>query len=265
MPRATHRLQRRKAALGRLDQAMREPSIVNVVHYSCETFYGRTDGTSPRATSIAVRNLGSSQNRSFSIHQIAEREGLSHGDIPAHYDKLEKGMLDEFFELVRLQSASYWVHWNMRDNTFGFPALEHRHRVLGGQPISIPGGRQIDLAALASDLYGPNYIPVPRLESLVILNDITRRDFLPGKDEALAFENRDYVRMHLSTLRKVDVIADILNRMWDQTLKTDATWKDKYGTRIGGVVEAVTDHWVYKALGFLGILAAITRLVGLIW
>jgi hypothetical protein len=264
MARAKHKLQRRKSALERIDQLMREPSVVNVVHYSCESFYNRPDGSTPRITSIAVRNLGSRQNRSFSVHQVAEREHIQRPDVPAHYDLLERKMLDGFYELVHQQSGYYWVHWNMRDSSYGFPALEHRYRVLGGVPVQILDVRQVDLAALTPDLYGPNYVPVPRLDSLIALNEITKRDYLAGSEEAAAFTAGEYHKMHMSTLRKVDVIADILNRIWDGTLKTNTSWKDRYGTTLGGIVEAVTDHWAYKLLGFIGIVASLVGLATLL-
>jgi len=41
-----------------------------VIHYSCESFYDRPNGASPRITSIAVRKLDSGQTLSFSILSI---------------------------------------------------------------------------------------------------------------------------------------------------------------------------------------------------
>jgi hypothetical protein len=195
---------------------------------------------------------------------VAEREHVPHADIPADYDRLERMMLDDFYKYVEQRPGHYWVNWNMRDANYGFPALAHRYRVLKGQPVDIPDIQQVDLAALAPDIYGPNYVPVPRLENLLKINKITDRDFLAGSEEAAAFERGDYVQMHLSTLRKVDVIADILNRMWDGTLRTNASRKDMYGTSIGGWVESIADHWMYKLLGGIAILASLARLVALI-
>jgi hypothetical protein len=155
----------------------------------------------------------------------------------------------------------------MRDSTFGFAALEHRFAVLGGVPVEVPEPRRFDLAAAMHEMYGASYAAHGdhgRLESLLALNDITRRDFLPGPEEASAFAGGEYVSMHKSTLRKVDAIATVLAKTWDDTLKTNASWKDKYGTTIGGVVEATTDTWWYKILGFLGILASLIGLAALI-
>lgn len=262
MSRAKRQLERRRRSMETIDRLMRQPALVNIVHYSCERLR-RDDGTSPRITSIAIHNVESGQSTSFSVHQIAERQGLDSGGILANYNDLERTMLREFYNLVLQQSAYEWVHWNMRDSNFGFAALEHRFKVLGGQPVEIPMSKRIDLSNLLGDLYGPNYVPHGdrgRLDSLLTLNNITRLDFLPGAEEAAAFERGEYVRLHQSTLRKVHAIAAILEKIWDGTMKSNATWRETYGTTIGGVVEAMTDTWWYKALGFVGIVASIVAL-----
>jgi hypothetical protein len=123
--------------------------------------------------------------------------------------------------------------------------------------VSVADNRQVDLGALAPAIYGVEYIPTPRLERLIDLNAITKRDFLPGEQEPAAFRAGEYLKLHLSTLRKVDAIADILNRIWDGTLRTNATWRRMYGSRVVGLVETVTDHWIYKLLGAIGIIVSL--------
>ena len=81
MGQAVRQLQRRKRALERLSEIMSNPDHAVVIHYSCESFYDRPNEESPRITSIAVRNLGSGQTSSFSIHQIAEVDGITHDAI----------------------------------------------------------------------------------------------------------------------------------------------------------------------------------------
>ena len=77
-----------EAREGQLEEVFQSPENTVVVHYSCESFFDRTDPHSPRITSIAVRNLDSGQTRSFPIHLVAERRGLL-GNIEQHYDELE--------------------------------------------------------------------------------------------------------------------------------------------------------------------------------
>jgi hypothetical protein len=91
---------RQRAGWSTLEKTFAEAANVWVIHYSCESFYDRPNGRSPRITSIALRNLSNGQTRSFSIHQVAEREQIEFGSIEQHYDHLEKKMLKEFFAHV---------------------------------------------------------------------------------------------------------------------------------------------------------------------
>lgn len=120
---------RQQRARKDLDQIWEHTESVHVIHYSCESFYDRQEGNSPRITSIAVRNLGTAQTQSFSIHKYGEIKGYTHGELEQHYNELEKTMLAEFFVFVKMRSGHRWVHWNMRDINYGFHALEHRFRV----------------------------------------------------------------------------------------------------------------------------------------
>ena len=192
--RIRHRIQLRERAQELLDAIWRQPSIVHLIHYSCESFYDRTDGSSPRITSIAVRNLGTGQTVSFSIHLLAEREKLPLAAIPERYNELERAMLEEFYDFVQRHLAFRWLHWNMRDVNYGFAAIEHRYQVLGGNPITIPDANRTDLAWILIDLYGPAYAAHPRLENLLALNAISRQHFLTGAEEATAFEHQAYVK-----------------------------------------------------------------------
>jgi uncharacterized protein Yka (UPF0111/DUF47 family) len=47
-----------------------------------------------------VRNWGSGQTYSFSIHQQAERRQKSVDDLEAEYDSLEEEMLSEFYQFA---------------------------------------------------------------------------------------------------------------------------------------------------------------------
>jgi hypothetical protein len=134
--------------------------------------------------------------------------------------------------------------------------------VLGGAPPpALAEANLYDLASLLIDIYGPRYVPHPRLEKLVEINGISKQHFLTGAEEAEAFVQRDYVRLHQSTLRKVDLMHSIAERQWNGTLRTRASKRDQYGTTIGGWIEAVTDTWQYKLFGAIGIIVSIAGLV----
>jgi hypothetical protein len=236
------------------------PQVV-VIHYSCESFYDRPGGASPRITSIAVRNLDSSQTTSFSIHQIAERRSYSANALEQHYDDLEKLMLDEFYEYVRYHGSHIWLHWNMRDINYGFPAIAHRYKVLQGVPENLDEDKLVNLSKLLVHIYGENYVGHPHLPSLVDKNEIANKDFLNGKDEAHAFIDKQYVRLHQSTLRKVAVLANIAEKTFDGSLKTDATWKNVYGGYSSAFFEILQENPMIT--GGALIIGVVTGVIGI--
>ena len=219
------------------------PGNYLIIHYSCESFYDIKDGHTPRITSIAVYHYATAQTDSFSIHKMAEKAHIQRGDIKGHYDELERSMLDEFFEYAKEHQNYVWIHWNMRDINYGFRAIEHRYSVLGGQPYSIPDDKKIDLARLMIDCYGVGYIGHPRMEKLLEKNHIQAKDYLTGQQEADAFETGEYVKLHMSTLRKVDVFANLLNRAINNTLKVNSKWADIYGISIQGIMNFCKETW----------------------
>jgi hypothetical protein len=205
-----------------------------------------------------LRKLQSGQTVSFSIHQVAERELVPVDQIDARYDYLEHKMLSEFYDYIGSRQNMKFLHWNMRDINYGFAAIEHRFRVLGGTPVVIDDDRKTDLARLLVDIFGVGYIGHPRLEKLLEKNRIQPRDFLSGHDEAAAFENKEYVRLHQSTLRKVDVLANIANRAYDRDLKVNTTWWEMRGGRVRLVLIWLAQHWLLTLVG------GIASVIGLI-
>jgi len=261
MGEAWNKVQKRKKAKIKLAELISKADRVIVIHYSCESFYDRSDGSSPRITSIAVRNLEAGQTKSFSIHQVAERKGYSASALEQHYNQLEKLMLDEFYDYVRRHSSHVWLHWNMRDINYGFPAIAHRYQVLQGEPEEVNESKLVDLSPLLIAIYGNRYIEHPRLKSLVDKNHMTYRDFLDGKSEAEAFVNKQYVKLHQSTLRKVDNFADIVERAADGSLKTNSTWKNIYGNYPAAVVELIKENPIISAL--VGLIGFVSALIGI--
>jgi hypothetical protein len=256
------RIKKRKETRDELDSLYEKSEHVLVIHYSCESFYDIKDGRTPRVTSIAVRNLKTAQTESFSIHKIAERRGVEISNIPERYDELEKEMLDDFFEFLRYRQTSHFIHWNMRDGNYGFSAIEHRYQVLGGDPFVVPDDKKFDLARALVALFGREYVShgrSGRFHELIKLNNITDKSALTGKQEADAFDSGEYVKLHQSTLRKVDCMANIVERTVDGSLVTNASWRDKYGAHPKAVVEYIQEHWLWS---FLVIFAITSGVVG---
>ena len=251
------RYKQRRAGLRRISDVFSDENRfrLRVIHYSCESFYDRVDGPSPRITSIAVRHYTSGQTCSFSIHQVAERKAAL-DDIDQKYNEFERIMLDEFFEYVRGQPGdTRWVHWNMRDSNYGFAAIEHRYKVLCGEPVVIRDQDKVDLPILVADIYGPGAAPHPKLESLVDLNGLTKRDFMTGAEEAAAFEAKEFMRLHQSTLRKVDLIARLASLAAADELNTASTWRERHGVSIAGLYDRVTQSTFGKLLSLVGLVA----------
>ena len=115
--------------------------------------------------------------------------------------------------------------------------------IMGGTPFKIPDSQKIDLARLLIKCYGTGYIAHPRMEKLIEKNNIKAKDYLSGSQEADAFKNGEYVKLHMSTLRKVDVFANILNRAINNTLKVNSTWKEIYGISIQGIFNFCKETW----------------------
>lgn len=241
----------RRQAYKSLEGLFKEARHVFVIHYSCEGFYNSKDGRTPRVTSIAARSLASAQTKSFSIHKAAEQQHVVFADITEHYDRLERKMLDEFFQFVRANLHCSWLHWNMRDINYGFQGIEHRYRVLGGVPIEISDEKKVDLSRVLVAVYAEMYAAHPRLESVTVQNGLRHKDFLGGEAEALAWENRDFVKLHQSTLRKVDIMANIAGKAHAKSLSTSAPWKDRLPLHPAAAVEAMKEHWIYALIGLL--------------
>lgn len=248
----------RKRALEKIGELMEDAKNILIIHYSCESFYERVDGTSPKITSIAVRKLNDGQTRSFSIHKEAELQHIDLDAIEKHYTSLEKVMLTNFYEYVKMNKDKIFVHWNMRDENYGFGAIELRFRILGGCPFVIDDDKKVDLARLLVDIYGVGYIEHPRLEKLIKLNKITDCDFLDGKQEAEAFEQKQYIKLHRSTARKVDIFANVIQRVDNRTLKTNASYWDQHGGRFLGIFKFFNSNPV------VGGIIAIFTLIGMI-
>jgi len=150
----------------------------------------------------------------------------------------------------------------MRDANYGFSAIAHRFRVLGGKPVDVDESRLFDFAKLLVDIYGPAYTGHPRFQSLSELNRISLKDFLAGSDEATAFESGEYVKLHQSTLRKVDVMANLFNRYEEGNLKTQSGWWQPYGSRILGAGEWCREHPIAALI--MVALAVLSVVLGLI-
>lgn len=241
------RLKERESANVIIKDLLANQRQVNVIHYSCESFY-QTNGNTPRVTAICVKNVYSNSSALFSIHLQAQLTGkdiccLTQQD----FDFLEKGMLDSFYKYVKTHKTSKWVHWNMANSVYGFDAIANRYKILGGKPVDIESQFRYDLSNIIPNLYSIEYEEKAnrgRLLNLATRNNINDKDALTGSQEADAFNQRKYLKLSMSTSRKVDIIYHILNKVLNGGLKVKTPLYKIYGLSIPGIIEIVKNNWI---------------------
>lgn len=227
------------------------PEKYFLIHYSCESFVDIQDGRTPRITSIAIKSILTGQVESFSMHKTAELSGVPTDKIVEKYDDIEREMLRAYFSFIKENKNMYYLHINMRDINFGFKAIEHRGKVLGLKIFSLNDSQKIDFADLLKKRYGNNYIGHPRMESLCEKNGISTLGFLSGKDEAAAFKNHHYVKLHQSTLAKVEMYTNLLKFAINNKLATNSKWYDIYGISIQGIIAYIKSKWWLQLIAWI--------------
>lgn len=230
---------RQKAAREGLARLFVHPSSVFVIHYACESFDEANGYASPRITAIALRNLGTGDTTSFSIHAEVELSRRRHHDV-AGLDVMEAAMLARFYDFVARNPYATFLHWNMRDEKFGFAAIAHRSALLGIQPVSIHDSQKYDLSRGFVEMFGSGYVEKPYIETLAANNGLSTSSFLSGRDEAQAFTQGQYYKVLQSVLCKVAIIAECAQLASDRTLVTDAGWWTLNG---GQMREAYEMFW----------------------
>lgn len=92
------------------------------------------------------------------------------------------------------------------------------------------------------------------------LNGISEMDFLDGSAEAKASTDGEFVKLHQSTLRKVDNFVSICERTVRGELRTNAKLRDIYGGVLPWLVGQVQEHWLFLLLALIGSVASIIGL-----
>jgi len=218
------------------------------VHYSCQSFTDDNEGYSPRITSIAVLFNDGHILKSFSIHFVAEVLHIKRDEIEKHYDEIEKVMLESFFEFAQSHFDHYWLHWNMSNINYGFEGLEHRYNVLANKmPYHVDEEKRINLSKLITYKYGNHCVDDPKMVNLMELNGGKHRDYLSGQEEVEAFKNKEYLRLHKSTMCKVYWFSMIFYKLINNEVKTKKiNWKI--------VFKIIFEHPVMQILSLLAMI-----------
>lgn len=245
----SERLEDRRRGNRKIEELKVKKDKTLVIHYSCESFFN-THGRTPRITCIGIRNRDNGITIAFSIHlmaQIMKKDLASLSD--ADFDLVEKAMLKEFYDFVKRHSGFRWVHWNMRNASFGFEAIANRFRILGGNPKAIDDQFKYDLPDILGLIHTYNFERHKKptqgqLLNLAIRNKVTTRDALTGKLEADAFDARDFLLLHMSTMRKLEIIDRILTLQEKNKLKVNVNLFTACGLTIPGIIEVVRNNWI---------------------
>lgn len=235
-----------------LNNIWKNKSKYLIIHYACESFYEKSMAKTPRITAIAIRSFESGQTHSFSMHQTAELLNIDTSDITTKYDEIEFEMLKMFSIFLQSSKEKYWIHWNMRDGNYGFQAILHRYKILrnkfdpNGQSspemLEINDDNKYDLSLLLIRKYGSGYIGNPRMVMLAKENKMSMKDLLTGSEEASAFENGEFHKLLLSTLSKVTLFSNILQKTIDNDLKTQSRKSDIYDSWKIRVINYITKN-----------------------
>lgn len=216
----------------------RKPENYYIIHYSCQSLNDDNEGLSPRITSIAINHYATQQTVSFSTHAIAEELGIVRADVLTRLDEIERELLRRFYEFVRDRRGQVWVHWNMRNLTYGFEHLEHRYRVLGMTDApTVPVEQRVNLYDVLGDRYGPDYVADPKMQSLMQLNGGLHRNFLSGAQEVEAFQKGEFIKLHNSTLCKVGFFHRVIEDLVKGRLKTSS---HGWGAKLDRIFESRT-------------------------
>lgn len=245
---------RQRSARALLRSVLDQGANTFAIHYACQSLEA---ATTPRVTSIAIRNIGDGTSFTFSVHSEIELAAYA-GREPTLND-VELAVLQRFYRFVASHSRAVFLHWNMRDDIYGFPALEHRYKLLsGGPPTPIHESQRVDLARLLKEIYGSNYAPRPHLKSIAEMNSLETSGLLDGKDEPSYFARGDTKALMASTVRKVTLLAEIAHLANDQTLKTAKNMWQMNAGRLREGWEFVRDNPLYGIGGIfiMGVVAS---------
>ena len=191
------------------------------------------------------------QTVNFSLHSIAEEQGVAKSDVDKAYDDIERQLLHRFYNFAQSHFEKCWLHWNMRNTVFGFEHLEHRFRVLTkSNPPTIPYDNRVNINDVLKYKYGPDYVPDPKMIKLMDLNGKRDPRFLSGADEAAAFGRQEFIRMNSSTISKVEFFRYVIEKAAKGKLKTGGR---TLSIKIDRALDSSTARMIALMSGVVGI------------
>lgn len=269
-------IQGHKEANDILKNYIKQKSQYMFIHYARQNCFENSYEKGPRVISIVVMNADSEQTMAFSLKKSAEKHGGDFFHVSKdEQDTIELEMLNSFFEYIRSNSSKKWFHWNMKNNNFGFVAIEERYKELGGQSIKIDEDKKINIAVLLKKKYGTNYAQnckwnggvAGKMYDTFLQNNIDEAEILNGEQEVKEYILQNIMAIEQSVQGKVKAFRIIIEKASDNVLKTRGRLlKDVYGLNISGIAQYIQDNAILALLFSIigGVIATIiSRMIGL--
>lgn len=193
-----------------------------VIHYAGEGWI-TDNGKSGRIASITIKNLRNKQLKTFSLYHEIQKNNVDISN-EKNLDIIEKSLLQKYFNYIKELKGYKWVHWNMRFPAFGFGILEDRYNLLGGRPVYIPDDNKIDLAQILGEIYGSNFETEEKNGKMINMlhrNNIFDSDIVRGPTEIEYFKAKDFLKIYLSNMKKVDGISELFNLTLSGQIRTN--------------------------------------------
>ena len=168
-----------------LKQVMSIRDRVYIVHYACSDIC-------PEAATITIQGIA--------VQHLATR-------AMQVFEGSEQELLQDFSKFVAQNADKVWAHYDMDGPKFGFGVLVARGKKLGVNVQIPPLGNRFDIKGTLQDLFGEEFAPHPRLNSLLAMND-----YNSGSDF-------DWHTVQWAAQRVRD-LAGVLDRIAHGTLKT---------------------------------------------
>ena len=229
-----------------------------LIHYVRQNCFNDAYEKGPRVLAIVVMNADTEQTRMFSLKKSADELGVSFFEVSEKdKDNIERNMLDSFFAYVKSNKEKKRIHWNMKNNNFGFSALEERYRQLRGEPMHFEEDKTINLSVLLKKKYGTNFakesmwngVHTGKMYDVFAMNGIDDINILNGEQEVKEYILKNLVSLEQSAWGKVKAFHFIVERAADNALKTRGhIIKDVYGLNIRGVAQYIQDNAVLAIL-----------------
>lgn len=197
--------------LNQLRAKVRENHEFIAIHYGSQSFFEAN--TEPIAVSgVAIHEIATSTTISFSRQDAPPNE--RDGNEPETY------VLRKLYDYLAGHPDATVIHWNMNRAEYGFDALGKRWRFLTGEEAPMAPHNSIDVDDLMKSVFGTDYAPHSRMESMANLNSMDTRSFKKGSEEAALFNGEEWQTISRSTASKARIIGDLFAKLVAGDLRT---------------------------------------------